>query len=225
MANILIADDEKEIVRLLRIYIEANDNKVFEANDGETALQILESEAIDLAIVDIMMPRKNGYELIRHIRKDNNMPILVISAKVELSDRVFGIDLGADDYITKPFEPLEVAAKVRAHLRRIGRECGADKGNNQIEVGSLVLDCDECVIINSGVMHELTKIEYKVLELFMRHPRRVFTKEQIYNYAWENEYCVDDNTIRVVISRLRDKIGNDSIKTIRGLGYRLEING
>lgn len=222
MANILIADDEKEIVRLLRVYIEANDNKVFEANDGETALEILKKEAIDLAIVDIMMPGRNGYEVIKHIRKGNYIPILVISAKVELSDRVFGIDLGADDYITKPFEPLEVAAKVRAHLRRTGIQSNFEQEKSQIKAGSLVLDCDKCIVINNGVEYELTKAEYKVLELFMKHPRRVFTKEQIYEYAWENEYAVDDNTIRVIISRLRDKIGNDTIKTIRGLGYRLE---
>ena len=120
MANILIADDEKEIIRLLRVYIEANDHKVFEANNGRVALEILEKENIDLAIVDIMMPEKNGYEVIKEIRKGRYIPILVISAKIELSDRVFGIDLGADDYITKPFEPLEVAAKVRANLRRMG---------------------------------------------------------------------------------------------------------
>ncbi len=225
MANILIADDEKEIVRLLRIYIEANGNKVFEANDGEAALQILTKESIDLAIVDIMMPRKNGYEIIKHIRRDSNIPILVISAKVELSDRVFGIDLGADDYITKPFEPLEVAAKVRAHLRRAGIQETFEKENHRIEAGSLVLDCDQCMVINDGTAISLTKAEYKVLELFMLHPRRVFTKEQIYEYAWENEYAVDDNTIRVIISRLRDKIGDDTIKTIRGLGYRLEPHG
>lgn len=225
MANILIADDEKEIVRLLRIYIEANGNKVFEANDGEAALQILTKESIDLAIVDIMMPRKNGYEIIKHIRRNSNIPILVISAKVELSDRVFGIDLGADDYITKPFEPLEVAAKVRAHLRRAGIQETFEKENHRIEAGSLVLDCDQCMIINDGTAISLTKAEYKVLELFMLHPRRVFTKEQIYEYAWENEYAVDDNTIRVIISRLRDKIGDDTIKTIRGLGYRLEPHG
>lgn len=224
MANILIADDEKEIVRLLRIYIEANGNQVFEANDGKKALEILEKENIDLAIVDIMMPGKNGYEIIKHVRKGSYIPILVISAKVELSDRVFGIDLGADDYITKPFEPLEVAAKVRAHLRRTGIQNAPEKEKNHIEVGSLVLNCDECVVINAGENYELTKAEYKVLKLFMEHPRRVFTKEQIYEYAWENEYAVDDNTIRVIISRLRDKIGNDTIKTIRGLGYRLEIN-
>lgn len=225
MANILIADDEREIVRLLRIYIEANSNKVFEANDGETALQILKTESIDLAIVDIMMPRKNGYEIIKHIRKDSNMPILIISAKVELSDRVFGIDLGADDYIAKPFEPLEVAAKVRAALRRVGVQGDSLKEKNRIEVGSLVLDCDECVAVRDGVTMELTKAEYKVLELLMRQPRRVFTKEQIYEYAWENEQAVDDNAIRVIISRLRDKIGSDTIKTIRGLGYRLEPHG
>ena len=222
MANILIADDEKEIVRLLKIYIEANDNQVFEAYDGENALQILKEESIDLAIVDIMMPGKNGYEIIKEVRKGCYIPILVISAKVELSDRVLGIDLGADDYITKPFEPLEVAAKVRAHLRRVGAQETKGTEKHQMEVGALRLDCDECVVIKDGNTYELTKVEYKVLELLMRQPRRVFTKEQIYEYAWENEYAVDDNTIRVIISRLRDKIGSEYIKTIRGLGYRLE---
>ena len=222
MARILIADDEKEIVRLLKIYIEANDNQVFEANDGETALQVLKKESIDLAIVDIMMPGKNGYEIIKEIRKGRYIPVLVISAKTQLSDRVFGIDLGADDYITKPFEPLEVAAKVRAHLRRAGAQNTGQKEQHKITVGSLVLDRDECVVIRNGDMYELTKAEYKVLELLMQQPRRVFTKEQIYEYAWGNEYAVDDNTIRVIISRLRDKIGSQYIKTIRGLGYRLE---
>lgn len=224
MANILIADDEKEIVRLLRMYIEANDHIVFEANDGQEALQILDRENIDLAIVDIMMPKKNGYEIIKEIRKGRYIPILVISAKVELSDRVFGIDLGADDYITKPFEPLEVAAKVRAHLRRAGIQTVVVEEKNVIEVGNLLLNCDECVITRDGVAQELTKAEYKVLELFMKQPKRVFTKEQIYEYAWGDDYVVDDNTIRVIISRLRDKVGNDTIKTIRGLGYRLEIH-
>ncbi len=222
MANILIADDEKEIVRLLKIYIEANDNHVYEANDGETALRILKEENIDLIIVDIMMPRKNGYEIIKEVRKGTYIPVLVISAKVELSDRILGIDLGADDYITKPFEPLEVVAKVRAHLRRAGVQNTVGKEPKQIIVGTLTLDCDEYVIKKDGETYELTKAEYKILELFMRYPRRVFTKEQIYEYAWENDYVVDDNTIRVIISRLRDKIGSEYIKTIRGLGYRLE---
>ncbi|MBQ7832230.1 MAG: response regulator transcription factor [Lachnospiraceae bacterium] len=224
MANILIADDEKEIVRLLRMYIEANNNVVFEANDGQEALHILHKENIDLAIVDIMMPQINGYEIIKEIRKRSYIPILVISAKVELSDRVFGIDLGADDYITKPFEPLEVAAKVRAHLRRGAARTNSAENKSTIELGALCLHCDECIVICHGVAHELTKAEYKVLELFMSHPKRVFTKEQIYEHAWGDDYVVDDNTIRVIISRLRGKVGNETIKTIRGLGYRLEIH-
>ena len=222
MAKILIADDEKEIVRLLKIYIEANDNQVFEANDGETALRLLKEEDIDLAIVDIMMPGKNGYEIIQEVRKGRYIPILVISAKVELSDRILGIDLGADDYITKPFEALEVAAKVRAHLRRVGAQEVIEKKENQLVVGSVTLDCDKCQVTKDGNTYELTKTEYKVLQLFMSQPGRVFTKEQIYEYAWGDDYAVDDNTIRVVISHLRDKIGSDYIKTIRGLGYRLE---
>ena len=148
----------------------------------------------------------------------------MISAKVELSDRVFGMDLGADDYITKPFEPLEVAAKVRAHLRRAGAQAAVTEEVENIKVGNMLLNCDECVVINNGVTQELTKAEFNVLELFMKHPKRVFTKEQIYEYAWGDDYVVDDNTIRVIISRLRDKVGNDTIKTIRGLGYRLEIH-
>jgi DNA-binding response OmpR family regulator len=223
MANILIADDEREIVRLLRMYIELGDNTVFEANDGLESLEILRRESIDLALVDIMMPGKNGYEVIKEIRKGRYIPVLVISARGELSDRVFGMDLGADDYITKPFEPLEVAARVRAHLRRAGAQAAPATAESRcITLGELTLNCDECTIARGGNVQELTKAEFKVLELLMSHPRRVFTKEQIYEYAWGGEHPVDDNTIRVIISRLRDKVGDGTIKTIRGLGYRWE---
>lgn len=227
MANILIADDEKEIVHLLKIYIEANDNKVFEAYDGEAALRIYDSEDIDLAIVDIMMPKLDGYGLIKHIRKNSLMPILVISAKIQLTDRILGIDLGADDYITKPFEPLEVAAKVRAHLRRL--KGNLHKDNSEIDadrvivVGDIELDLNQCTVKKGVEIFELTKVEYKVLELLMSQPKRVFTKEQIFEYAWDEDYVVDDNSIRVIISRIRDKIGNETIKTIRGLGYRFDV--
>lgn len=226
MPNILIADDEKEIVRLLKIYLEAEHFNIYEANDGEQAFEILKNEPIDLAIVDIMMPKMDGYELIQKIRKGKYIPILVISAKVGLSDRILGIDLGADDYITKPFEPLEVAAKVKAHLRRISalseKSFESKSQNNTLTVGNLTLNRDECIIIKDGKAIDLTKSEYKVIEMFMEQPRRVFTKEQIYERAWYSDAGVDDNTIRVIISRLRDKIGSEYIKTIRGLGYRLE---
>lgn len=220
MPNILIADDEKEIVRLLKIYL--NDYDVFEANDGQQALAIINSQPIDLAIVDIMMPKVDGYQLITKIReKSSYIPVIIISAKVTLSDRILGIDIGADDYITKPFEPLEVQAKVRAQLRRQSASSSASKSET-ITVGDVTLNVSECTVTKDGETVELTKNEFKVLELLMGNPRRVFTKEQIYESAWYDADAVDDNTIRVIISRLRDKVGGEHIKTIRGLGYRYE---
>ena len=220
MPNILIADDEKEIVRLLKIYL--NDYDVFEANDGQQALAIINSQPIDLAIVDIMMPKVDGYQLITKIReKSSYIPVIIISAKVTLSDRILGIDIGADDYITKPFEPLEVQAKVRAQLRRQSASSTASKSET-ITVGDVTLNVSECTVTKDGEKVELTKNEFKVLELLMGNPRRVFTKEQIYESAWYDADAVDDNTIRVIISRLRDKVGGEHIKTIRGLGYRYE---
>lgn len=223
MANILIADDEKEIIRLLRIYLESDDIKVFEANDGEKALEIVSQNDIDIALVDIMMPKIDGYHVIKALRQNKKyIPVIVISAKVTLSDRVLGIELGADDYITKPFEPLEVAAKVKSQLRRLNATSVTAEPSKTIEVGDAVLDLEECTFSQNGITTELTKAEFKVLELMMRSPKRVFTKEQIYESAWYNDECVDDNTIRVIISRLRDKVGSEHIKTIRGLGYRFE---
>ena len=223
MPNILIADDEKEIVKLLKIYLETDVVTVFEANDGAKALDILERKDIDLALVDIMMPKIDGYQVIKKIRQQERyIPVIVISAKITLSDRVLGIDLGADDYITKPFEPLEVAAKVRAQLRRLNVTSPQAHTKSIITVGDMSLDLDECIFIHGGESCELTKAEFKVLELLMSQPKRVFTKEQIYESAWYDDGAVDDNTIRVIISRLRDKVGAEHIKTIRGLGYRFE---
>ncbi len=221
MPNILIADDEKEIIRLLKIYLASDEITVYEANNGAQALEIIKNIEIDLALVDIMMPKIDGYQLIKAIReREDYIPVMVISAKVTLSDRVLGIDLGADDYITKPFEPLEVAAKVRAQLRRLNVTHTESK--NIITAGEMQLDLDKCIFTKNGEVTELTKAEFKVLELLMSQPKRVFTKEQIYETAWYDDGAVDDNTIRVIISRLRDKIGSEHIKTIRGLGYRFE---
>lgn len=223
MPNIMIVDDEKEIVKLLRIYLESEDITVFEANDGVQAMEILSENDIDLALVDIMIPKIDGYQVIKKIRQqDKYIPVMVISAKITLSDRVLGIDLGADDYITKPFEPLEVAAKVRTQLRRLNVTSPQAKPKSIITVGDMSLDLDECTFSKNGESTELTKAEFKVLELLMSQPKRVFTKEQIYETAWYDDGAVDDNTIRVIISRLRDKVGAEQIKTIRGLGYRFE---
>ena len=223
MSNILIADDEKEIIKLLKIYLETDGVTVLEANDGAQALDILEKNDIDLALVDIMMPKIDGYQVIKKIRQQEKyIPVMVISAKITLSDRVLGIDLGADDYITKPFEPLEVAAKVKAQLRRLNATTPQAPTKSLITVGDMSLDLDECTFIRGDEVTELTKAEFKVLELLMSQPKRVFTKDQIYESAWYGDGAVDDNTIRVIISRLRDKVGAEHIKTVRGLGYRFE---
>lgn len=220
MHSILIADDEKEIVRLLKIYL--NDYNILEANDGQQAIAILNSQQVDLAIVDIMMPKVDGYQVIAKIReKSSYIPVIIISAKVTLSDRIVGMDIGADDYITKPFEPLEVQAKVRAQLRRQSASAASSE-KETITVGDVTLNISECTVTKDGKTEALTKNEFKVLELLMGNPRCVFTKEQIYESAWYDADSVDDNTIRVIISRLRDKVGEGNIKTIRGLGYRYE---
>lgn len=230
MAKILVADDEKEIVSLLKFYLEAEGFAVLEAFDGRQAAEILGKEKVDLLIADIMMPEMNGYELIKLVREKSGgdkktLPLLVISAKTQLSDRIFGLDLGADDYIPKPFEPLEVVAKVKAHLRKMQAVQWNADGHNEdrtLSACGLVLNRDECTVGDREKTFDLTKVELRVLEMFMKQPRRVFTAEQIYERGWGESNIVDDNTIRVTISHLREKIGNAKITNIRGLGYRFE---
>lgn len=220
MTNILIADDEKDIIKLLRIYLEKEGFHIYEAYDGVMAYMILKNYDIDIALIDIMMPQMNGFDLIKKVRCTMDIPILVISAKVDLSDRILGLDLGADDYILKPFEPLEVIAKVRARMRWL-KSGSIEEKERMIYLEDLALDTHECCLIKNNEIIELSKTEYLVLKLFMENSGRVFTKEQIYSAGWNDDYAVDDNTIRVMISKLRDKIGSDKIKTIRGLGYRM----
>lgn len=221
--NILIADDEKEILKVLRLFLEKENLNVYEAYDGEMAHMLVQHYDIDLAIIDIMMPRMNGYELLKKIRQEYQIPVMILSAKVQLDDKILGLDLGANDYITKPFEPLEVVARVRAHLRRNDKEAfTADAAKTIITYQDMQLDVSRCQVKVGEAVTDLTKIELALLEMFMQQPGRVFTKEQLYERGWDGMYVVDDNTIRVTISRLRDKIGEQHIKTIRGLGYRLE---
>lgn len=219
MVRILVADDEKEIVRLIRMYLEGEGFSVVEAYDGEAALRALSGEPIDLAIVDIMMPKVDGYGVIQHIRGKGNIPVIVLSAKTSLGDKILGLDLGADDYVTKPFEPLELLARVKAQLRGRTRESARPE---VLTAGDVSLDLRTCVVTAGGRQEELTRTERDVLELLLSQPRRVFTKEQIFQAGWHESEAVDDNTIRVIVSRLRDKIGAEHIKTIRGLGYRYE---
>lgn len=222
MKNILIADDEKDIIKLLRLYLENDEIEIFEAYDGEMAVQILNNNVIDLALLDIMMPKINGFELTKKIRKEWHIPVMIISAKIGIADKILGLDLGADDYITKPFDPLEVAARVRARFRENNGVRNFGNENENLTVRGMTLNLAECILYQENQAISLTAVELKLMRLLMEHPGRVFTKEQIYEAGWDGAYAVDDNTIRVAISKLRDKIGANNIQTIRGLGYRLE---
>lgn len=231
--TLLIVDDQPEIVELLKLYLEKENYHILEAYDGSEALQIIERHKIDLLIVDLMMPTINGYQLIKRVRQELSVPIIIISAKNEDNDKILGLGLGADDFIPKPFNPLEVVARVQALLRRtysyIADQSVKKEKSRQKKVGDITLNEDTYSVFKGDVEVSLTKIEYRILELLMDSPGRVFTKQQIFERAWEDYYLggEEDNTINVHISKLRDKLEENPkhpvyIKTIRGLGYKFE---
>lgn len=223
MNQILIVDDEKEIIKLLRLYLEKDTATISEAHDGEEAFRLLKERHYDLAIIDIMMPKMNGFELIKNIRKISSIPIIILSAKIQSSDKIFGLEIGADDYITKPFDAMEVVARVNANLRRAYQLTSSQISSlEELTVRNLKLNIAECILYKNEEPIHLTSVEYKLLRIFMESAGRVFTKEQLYDAGWGDGNIVDDNTIRVAISKLREKIGEENIKTIRGLGYRME---
>lgn len=214
--KILLCDDEQEIIDLLKLYFDPDAYRIYEANDGQKALEILQTEEVDLAIIDVMMPKLNGLDLIAKVRKQTNIPLLILSALDSLKDKLAGYRIGADDYITKPFEPLEILAKVQTKLRHL-----ADP-KESLTYGDLVLHLHECRVSLAGESSELSKVEFAVLRLLMESPNRVFTKAQIYEAGWDEYYDQNDNSIRVIINRIRAIIGGERIQTVRGLGYRFK---
>ena len=228
MKNILIVEDSQEIIDLIKIYLEQEEYFIYEACDGESAINIFEKEEIHLVVLDIMLPKLNGYEVIKRIRKRSNVPVIILSAKNQDADKILGLNLGADDYLAKPFNPLELVARINAQMRRFYDFGGSkEKQDEKVIIGDLMLDQRECKFYKKNKEIDLTYMEYKLLKLFMTEPGRVFTKAQIFELVWENEYYYTDNTVVVYISKLRDKIEDNSknpqiIKTVRGLGYRFE---
>lgn len=223
--RILVADDEAEIRQLLRLYLEKDGYEVTECDNGDDALKMCQSGEISMAILDIMMPGLNGYQVIRKLRETSNIPIIVISAKGQDEDKILGLDLGADDYIAKPFNPLEAVARINSNLRRFYRLGAGSSETNSITIKNLRMEVEECTVYKDGNPIELTSVEFKILKLFMENPGKVFTKQQLYVAGWEEDFVVSDNNIMVCISKLRAKIDDDEneyIKTIRGLGYRME---
>lgn len=219
---ILIAEDDADIRSLLRLYLEGEGMRVLEAADGNTALELAREHTPDMAILDVMMPGLNGFELTRALRQYSDLPILILSAKSQDNDKILGLNLGADDYIAKPFNPVEIAARVKAQLRRTARRSG-----NVLTVRDLALDTASFQLTKRGETILLTPMEYKILAMLMRSPGRIFTKIQLYEGAIGTYFEGDDNTMMVHISKLRDKLEDDPrhpqyIITVRGLGYKLE---
>ena len=227
--RILIAEDDEDIIGLLKLYLEKDGYEVVVATNGEEAFQKAMKNKISLAILDIMMPKMNGYELTKRLREVTQIPILILSAKNDDSEKILGLDLGADDYLTKPFNPLEVLARIRSLLRR-SYEFNAESMEQEgkvITIGEITLDESARTISKNGVEIPCTPTEYKMLALFMKKPGRVFTKALIYECINGEYYQSDDNSLMVHIYRIREKIEEDSknptyIKTVRGLGYKFE---
>lgn len=223
--TILIVDDAQDLRAVMRLYLENAGYQVLEAEDGVTALTVLDNTNIDLMILDIMMPRMDGLELIRYLGSDRSFPIIFLSARTQVADRILGLTLGGDDYITKPFDPSEVVTRVMVVLRRSSNS--PDNNEVIIRVGDLEWNQSQRQIRLKGEHLELRAKEYQLLTLFMNYPGRVYTKQEIYEYLWEEPFYQDDNTIMVHISNLRDKIEDEprnpkKLITIRGLGYMLK---
>lgn len=226
--QILVADDEAEIRDLLRLYLEKEGYNVLDAQNGEEALKVLrEQPEIAMLILDIMMPGKDGFHVLKELRKDSNLPVIILSAKTADTDKILGLDLGADDYIAKPFNPLEAVARINSNIRRF-YSLGANDSQavkKVLQVQDLTLDLEGCILRKGEEIIDLSSTEYRLMELFMSNPGKIYTKQQIYEYGWQEPYFIADNNIMVCISKLRAKLSDDSgryIRTVRGLGYRFE---
>jgi DNA-binding response OmpR family regulator len=229
--KILIADDEADIRNPIKISLEENGYIVLEAKNGKEALDMLMSEVIHLAILDVMMPVMDGFNLLRKIRECSTIPVIMLTARTDDMDKVLGLGLGADDYLSKPFSVSELIARVGAQLRRSNEYLTLrDKSVTTVTYKNLSIDKEKCCAFKDGEPIELGAKEYKLLLYFMKNPERVFTKRQLYHAVWEEDYYYDDNTIMVHISRIRSRIEDDPqkpkyLKTIRGIGYKLHYLG
>lgn len=228
MYNILVCDDDREIVEAIEIYLSKEGYNVIKAYDGLEAIEILKKEDIQLLLIDIMMPRLDGLRATLKIREKSGIPIVILSAKSEDSDKVIGLDVGADDYITKPFNPLELIARVKSQLRRytkLGTMAG--QKSNVYTVGGLEVNDDSKEVTVDGESVKLTPYEYKILLLLVKNQGRVFTIEQIYENVWEEEAIAADNTVAVHIRHIREKIEINPkepryLKVVWGVGYKIE---
>lgn len=225
---ILAADDEMELLDALQLFVEREGMELIKTDNGISALALFEKHKPDLVLLDVMMPGLDGFALLKKIRETSRVPALMMTARTEDYDKILGLGLGADDYITKPYNPLEVVARIKAQLRRCYDYQTTDRQESNVLTGcGLELNLSEGTLKKNGQEISLTRTEFRILELFMRTPGRIYTKQQIFDHSWDEPYMEDDSTIMVHISNLRNKIENDPkkpamIRTIKGLGYKFE---
>ena len=228
MANILVCDDDKEIVEAIEIYLLQEGYHIFKAYDGEQAIEILKREDIHLLIIDVMMPKLDGIHATLKIREYSSIPIIILSAKSEDADKILGLNIGADDYVTKPFNPLELVARVKSHLRRYTSLGNLNSDNNSLyTVGGLVINDDTKEVSVDGEPVRLTPIEYNILLLLVKNQGRVFSINQIYESIWNEDAIGADNTVAVHIRHIREKIEINPrepryLKVVWGVGYKIE---
>ena len=228
MAEILVCDDDKDIVEAIEIYLTQEGHHILKAYDGEQAIRVLKNNPVDLLIIDVMMPKLDGIRATLKIRSKNALPIIILSAKSEDADKILGLNVGADDYVTKPFNPLELVARVKSQLRRYTQlGAAAEKRGNIYETGGLMIDDDRKEVTVDGEIVKLTPIEYRILLLLVKNQGRVFSTNQIYESIWEEEAIAADNTVAVHIRHIREKIEINPkepryLKVVWGLGYKVE---
>ncbi len=226
MINILICDDEKDIVSALKLYLTSENYNLLEAHTGQQAIDIVKNQEVQLILMDIMMPELDGIAATVKLREEYNIPIILLTAKSESSDKVLGLNVGADDYITKPFDPVEVQARVRSHLRRYTTLGGQVREPDTLVIGGIELDDNSKAVTVDGEPVSLTPIEYSILKLLMEHPDKVFSSSQIYELVWNDAAIGSESAVAVHIRHLREKTEiNPSepryIKVVWGQGYKI----
>ena len=224
--NILVVDDEKEIAELVEIYLVSDGYKVYKAYNAEEGLKILSEEEIHLVLLDVMMPGMSGLEMCRKIRESSNIPVIMLSAKSEDLDKIVGLTGGADDYVTKPFNPLELTARVKSQLRRY-TQLNPNAGTNYINIRNMHINKDNHKVIIDEEEIKLTPIEFDILFLLASHPGKVFSTDEIFEKVWNEKVYEANNTVMVHIRRLRGKMKEDLredkiITTVWGVGYKIE---
>ncbi|MGN0427591.1 MAG: response regulator transcription factor [Agathobacter sp.] len=227
MYKILVCDDEKDIVSALRIYLTAEGYEVFEAFNGKEAIEVLQKQEIHLVLMDIMMPVLDGISAMVEIRKNSNVPVILLTAKSEDMDKVLGLNVGADDYITKPFNPVELQARVKSQLRRYMLLGGGNVKKDVLSIGGIELNDRTKEVTLDGEEVSLTRTEFDILKLLMEHPGQVFSPNQIYEHVWQDNPYGTENTVAVHIRHLREKIEYNPaeprfLKMVWGRGYKME---